>query len=115
MAEPAIKFPAGALVAVPWAALPGLRGRPVTVARGRSTISVTLTGYSGKIVIRGQIPKNGGVVSRSVPVADPAQYTAAVFNEVLKRKGIQATGGVRAAHTPDESPVTGRSVLSLSV
>ncbi|MEO5511555.1 MAG: D-alanyl-D-alanine carboxypeptidase/D-alanyl-D-alanine-endopeptidase [Longimicrobiales bacterium] len=89
-----------------------LRNEARTVARGRSTISVSLTGYGGQIVVRGQIPRTAGVVSRSVPVADPAQYTAAVFNELLKRKGIQATGGVRAAHTAAESPVTGRSVFA---
>ncbi len=89
-----------------------VQNEAMTVARGRSTISVNLTGYDGSIIIRGQIPSNGGVVSRSVPVADPAQYTAAVFNEVLERKGIAAAGGVKAAHTAAESPVTGRSVFA---
>jgi D-alanyl-D-alanine carboxypeptidase/D-alanyl-D-alanine-endopeptidase (penicillin-binding protein 4) len=84
----------------------------MTVARGRSTISVGLSGYNGKIVVRGQIAKNARVVGRSVPVADPAQYTASVLNELLKKRGIIAAQGVRAAHTAEESPVTGRSVFA---
>lgn len=34
---PLVLVPAGALVAVPWSALPGLRGRPVTVARSATS------------------------------------------------------------------------------
>jgi D-alanyl-D-alanine carboxypeptidase/D-alanyl-D-alanine-endopeptidase (penicillin-binding protein 4) len=89
-----------------------VQNEAMTVAKGRSTISVGLSGYDGKIVVKGQIAKNGGVVSRSVPVADPAQYTASVMNELLKKKGIMAAKGVRAAHTAAESPVTGRSVFA---
>ena len=98
-------------------ALPGGDGVAVqnearTIARGRSSISVMLSDYNGKIVVRGQIAKNSGGVTRAVPVADPAQYTAAVFNEVLEKRGIEASGGVRSARTAEESPVTGRSVFA---
>ena len=89
-----------------------VQNEAMTVARGRSSISVALSGYDGKIVVRGQIARNGGTISRSVPVADPAQYTAAVMNEVLKKRDIIAAKGVRAAHTAAESPVTGRSVFA---
>jgi D-alanyl-D-alanine carboxypeptidase/D-alanyl-D-alanine-endopeptidase (penicillin-binding protein 4) len=89
-----------------------VQNEAMTVARGRSSLWIGLSGYDGKIVVKGQIAKSSGVISRSVPVADPAQYTVSVFNELLRKKGIVAAGGVRAAHTAAESPVTGKSVFA---
>jgi serine-type D-Ala-D-Ala carboxypeptidase/endopeptidase (penicillin-binding protein 4) len=47
-----------------------------------------------------------------VPVSDPARYAAAIFREMVERRDIVVTGGVRSASTEAESPVTGRSVFA---
>jgi hypothetical protein len=53
---PVALVPAGALVAVPWTTLPGLRGRPVTVARSatswcRATPAAPLEGADRPVVV----------------------------------------------------------------
>ena len=68
--------------------------------------------YDGPVVVRGQIGRNAAPVLRAVPISDPARYAAAVFREVLQKREIVVTGGVRAAVTEAESPVTGRSVFA---
>jgi serine-type D-Ala-D-Ala carboxypeptidase/endopeptidase (penicillin-binding protein 4) len=47
-----------------------------------------------------------------VPVSDPARLAVAVFRDVLHRREIATTGGVRSALTEAQSPVTGRSVFA---
>jgi serine-type D-Ala-D-Ala carboxypeptidase/endopeptidase (penicillin-binding protein 4) len=83
-----------------------------TVASGRSWIDVNRVAYDGPIIVRGQIARGHAGVWNAVPVADPARYTAAVFQQVLQRRGIEATEGIRSVQLPAESPVTGRSVFA---
>jgi serine-type D-Ala-D-Ala carboxypeptidase/endopeptidase (penicillin-binding protein 4) len=83
-----------------------------TTAGGRTTIHAARMAYDGPIVVRGQIARGTAPVVRTVPVSDPARYAAAVFREVLGRRGIVVTGGVRSAQTEEESPITGRSVFA---
>jgi serine-type D-Ala-D-Ala carboxypeptidase/endopeptidase (penicillin-binding protein 4) len=83
-----------------------------TIATGRSWIEVTRAAYDGPIVVRGQIARGHAGVWNAVPVADPPRYTAAVFAQALQRRGIEVLGGIRAVRTPEESPVTGRSVFA---
>ena len=89
-----------------------VQNEATTVAKGRTSLTVMLTGYDGPIRVGGQIARGAAPVTRAVPVADPAQYTAAIFAEVLSRRGIEAAGGVRSVRTAAESPVTGRSVFA---
>jgi D-alanyl-D-alanine carboxypeptidase/D-alanyl-D-alanine-endopeptidase (penicillin-binding protein 4) len=81
-------------------------------AGGRTSILVTRAAYDGPIVVRGQIGVGAQGVWRSVPVADPARYSAAVLRELLERRGIHVQGGLRVVLNADESPVTGRSVFA---
>lgn len=81
-------------------------------AGGRTSILVTRAAYDGPIIVRGQIALGAAGVWRSVPVADPARYSAAVLREALERRGIQVQGGIRAVLDAEESPVTGRSVFA---
>jgi D-alanyl-D-alanine carboxypeptidase/D-alanyl-D-alanine-endopeptidase (penicillin-binding protein 4) len=83
-----------------------------TVARGRSFIHVTRAGYDGPITVRGQISRASGALQRSIPVSDPARYAAAVLHEVLEKSGIEVTGMPVSVQTPEQSPVTGRSVFA---
>jgi D-alanyl-D-alanine carboxypeptidase len=55
--------------------------------------------YDGPIVVTGQIARGSAPVTRAVPVSDPARLAAAVFREVLLRREIATTGGVRSALT----------------
>jgi D-alanyl-D-alanine carboxypeptidase/D-alanyl-D-alanine-endopeptidase (penicillin-binding protein 4) len=81
-------------------------------AGGRTSILVTRAAYDGPIVVRGQIAQGAAGVWRSVPVADPARYSAAVLRETLERRGIRVNGGIRVVLDAKESPVTGRSVFA---
>jgi serine-type D-Ala-D-Ala carboxypeptidase/endopeptidase (penicillin-binding protein 4) len=83
-----------------------------TTAGGRTTIHAARMAYDGPIVVRGQIARGSAPVMRTVPVSDPARYAAAVFREIIQRRDIVVTGGVRSAQTEEESPVTGRSVFA---
>lgn len=83
-----------------------------TVAGGPTRLDVNRAAYDGPIVIRGQIASGSGAVWRGVPVADPARYSAAVFREVLLRRGIEVRGGVGSIHDSAASPITGRRVFA---
>jgi D-alanyl-D-alanine carboxypeptidase/D-alanyl-D-alanine-endopeptidase (penicillin-binding protein 4) len=81
-------------------------------AGGRTRIVVDRAAYDGPIVVQGQIAQGSQGLWRSVPVADPARYSAAVLRETLERRGIRVLGEVRAVQDAEESPVTGRSVFA---
>lgn len=81
-------------------------------AGGRTSITVTRAAYDGPIVIRGQIARGASGIWRSVPVADPPRYSAALLRETLQERGIRVAGGIRAVHDEAESPVAGRSVFA---
>lgn len=83
-----------------------------TVSRGRSYINATRSSYDGPILVRGQISRNAVSILRTIPVADPAQYSAAVFRQILIEKGISVSGAPRSVTTDAESPVTGRAVFA---
>ncbi len=83
-----------------------------TVARGRSWISVTRTSYDAPILVRGQISRATVSLQRTVPVADPAQYAAAVFRQILIEKGITVTGAPKSVARESDSPVSGRVVFA---
>src|SRR5690606_36661580 len=90
----------------------GIVNQATTRAGGRPMIQVDRASYHGPIVLRGAIPPGHPGMWRAVPVADPARYTAAVVREVLEKRGIHVTGGIRAVQRETESPLTGRSVLA---
>lgn len=81
-------------------------------AGGRTAILVTRAAYDGPIVIQGQIARGAAGVWRSVPVADPPRYAAAVLRETLQERGIRVTGEIRVVLDEAESPVAGRSVFA---
>lgn len=83
-----------------------------TVAGRGGRIDASRIAYDGPIVVRGQIGVGAQPVLRAVPVSDPARLTAAVFREVLQKRGITVSGGVRSAQTETESPVTGRATFA---
>lgn len=83
-----------------------------TTRGGQTRIDVGRVAYSGPIVVRGQINPGHRGVWRAVPVADPARYAAAVFRDVLERRGIQVEGELRSVNEPESSPLTGRSVFA---
>jgi serine-type D-Ala-D-Ala carboxypeptidase/endopeptidase (penicillin-binding protein 4) len=97
--------------------LPGGEGVAVvnqarTVAGGATRIHVARMAYDGPVVVSGQIARGSAPVTRAVPVSDPERFAAAIFREVLTRRGIVVTGTVRSALTEAESPVTGRSIFA---
>jgi serine-type D-Ala-D-Ala carboxypeptidase/endopeptidase (penicillin-binding protein 4) len=83
-----------------------------TVARGTTRIHAARVAYDGPVVVSGQIALGSAPLNRAVPVSDPERLAAAVFREVLQRRGIITSGGIRSAITAEESPVTGRSVFA---
>jgi serine-type D-Ala-D-Ala carboxypeptidase/endopeptidase (penicillin-binding protein 4) len=83
-----------------------------TTAGGRTNIHAARMAYDGPVVVRGQIARGSAPLVRTVPISDPARYAAAVFREVIQRRDIVVTGGVRSAESEAESPVTGRSVFA---
>jgi serine-type D-Ala-D-Ala carboxypeptidase/endopeptidase (penicillin-binding protein 4) len=83
-----------------------------TVAGGTSRITAARIAYDGPVVVSGQIARGSAPLTRAVPVSDPARLAVAVFREMLHRRGIATTGGLRSALTRAESPVTGRSVFA---
>ena len=83
-----------------------------TVARGRSFIHVARSSYDSPLEVRGQISRGTKSIQRTVPVADPAQYAAAVFKQILSDKGIAVSGPTKSVTDAAESPVTGRMVFA---
>ncbi len=83
-----------------------------TVARGRSFIHVARSSYDSPLEVRGQISRGTKSIQRTVPVADPAQYAAAVFKKILHDKGITVTGPTKSVTEGAASPVTGRMVFA---
>ncbi|HEX6066403.1 MAG TPA: D-alanyl-D-alanine carboxypeptidase/D-alanyl-D-alanine-endopeptidase, partial [Longimicrobiales bacterium] len=83
-----------------------------TVARGRSFIHVARSSYDSPLEVRGQISRGTKSIQRTVPVADPAQYAAAVFKKILSDKGITVTGATKSVTDAAASPVTGRMVFA---
>jgi D-alanyl-D-alanine carboxypeptidase/D-alanyl-D-alanine-endopeptidase (penicillin-binding protein 4) len=83
-----------------------------TVARGRSFIHVARSSYDSPLEVRGQISRGTTSIQRTVPVADPAQYAAAVFKKILSDKGITVTGPTKSVTDAAGSPVTGRMVFA---
>jgi D-alanyl-D-alanine carboxypeptidase/D-alanyl-D-alanine-endopeptidase (penicillin-binding protein 4) len=84
----------------------------MTTAGGGARLQVARMAYDGPVVVRGTIGRRSAPVVRTVPISDPARYAAAIFREVVQRRGIVVTGTVRSALTEAESPVTGRSVFA---
>jgi serine-type D-Ala-D-Ala carboxypeptidase/endopeptidase (penicillin-binding protein 4) len=83
-----------------------------TVAGGTTRIHAARVAYDGPVVISGQIARGSAPVTRAVPVSDPSRLAVAIFRDVLQRRNIVTSGGLRAALTEAESPVTGRSVFA---
>lgn len=83
-----------------------------TVGRGRSFIHVSRSSYDSPLEVRGQISRGTRSMQRTVPVADPAQYAAAVFKGILTDKGITVTGPTKSVTEAAASPVTGRMVFA---
>ncbi len=83
-----------------------------TVARGRSFIHVARSSYDSPLEVRGQISRGTTSIQRTVPVADPAQYAAAVFKKILADKGITVSGPSKSVTDERQSPVTGRMVFA---
>lgn len=83
-----------------------------TVARGRSWINATRISYDGPIIVRGQISRGTVSILRTIPVADPAQYSAAVFRQILVDDSIKVSGVPRSVTDESQSPVTGRLVFA---
>jgi serine-type D-Ala-D-Ala carboxypeptidase/endopeptidase (penicillin-binding protein 4) len=83
-----------------------------TTAGDATHIRAARVAYDGPVVVSGQIARGSAPVTRAVPVSDPARLAVAVFRDVLHRREIATTGGVRSALTEAESPVTGRSVFA---
>lgn len=82
-----------------------------TVARGRSFINVARSSYDAPLEVRGRISR-GTTIQRTVPVADPAQFAAAAFKQILVDKGISVTGHAVSVTNSEESTVTGRMVFA---
>jgi serine-type D-Ala-D-Ala carboxypeptidase/endopeptidase (penicillin-binding protein 4) len=88
--------------------VPGTSGFAVrnevrTVASGPTR--VRFDHGDGVVVLSGQIARNHGGVSRSIPVVDPTNYAAAAFRSVLEDRGIRVHGPVRAVSSPEHSRV----------
>lgn len=98
--------------------IPGGRGIALvnlatTTASGGTRIHVDRASYDGPIFVEGTISAaDHAGVWRAVPVADPPRYAAIVLREVLEKRGIHVTGGVRSIHDPLLSRVTARRVFA---
>jgi D-alanyl-D-alanine carboxypeptidase/D-alanyl-D-alanine-endopeptidase (penicillin-binding protein 4) len=89
-----------------------IRNEVLTIASGRSSVRLTREGYAGPLVLRGRISRRTSRIRWSVPVAEPARYTASVLREALGARGVIVQGGVRAIEDRTESPVSGRSLFA---
>ncbi len=106
---------AGALAEV--ALVPGgegivIRNEVRTMGSGRSRVRLTREGYAGPLVLRGQISRRTSAIRWSVPVAEPALFTASVLRDALGARGVVVHGGVRAIRDPSASPVSGGSLFT---
>jgi D-alanyl-D-alanine carboxypeptidase/D-alanyl-D-alanine-endopeptidase (penicillin-binding protein 4) len=89
-----------------------MRNEATTVAGGRSSIRVARSAYDGPVVVSGRIARGAAPIVRAVVVSDPERFAAAALRYELQERGIAVDGAVRSARTPEESPVTGRSVFA---
>src|SRR5215470_7446350 len=53
---------------------------------------------SYKVVMWGSLPLNDQGLSEAISIEDPAEFTAALFREILVKHGITVTGKARARH-----------------
>ena len=60
-----------------------------------------------RAVVSGNLPINGSGWSRYLTIEDPALYTAAIFRDRLRRKGIYVRGIARSRHFGDPIPTQG--------
>ncbi|HUG38958.1 MAG TPA: D-alanyl-D-alanine carboxypeptidase/D-alanyl-D-alanine-endopeptidase [Longimicrobiales bacterium] len=91
------------------------RNDAMTVASGRTRIEVKRASYDAPLVLTGQIARGSAGVWRATPVADPAEFAASALAEVLRARGIEVTGGVRAIHDAATSPIGGRQVFAAAL
>lgn len=75
-----------------------------TVAGGGSSVRFEHTDRG--IRVHGRIGQRHGGVSRSLPVVDPTNYTAAAFRAILEEQGVRVHGAVRTVYEPDQSRVS---------
>ena len=89
-----------------------IRNEATTTAGGRSSIRVARDAYDGPVVVSGRIARGAAPIQRAVVVSDPERFAAGTLRYELEERGIMIEGRVRSARTPEESPVTGRSVFA---
>jgi D-alanyl-D-alanine carboxypeptidase/D-alanyl-D-alanine-endopeptidase (penicillin-binding protein 4) len=78
----------------------------------RSVYALVLPGTT-RLVISGKLPA-GQSYSQDILLERPAEATATLFREELRRKGILADGSVRVYHLGDLSPETRRNWMPLA-
>jgi D-alanyl-D-alanine carboxypeptidase/D-alanyl-D-alanine-endopeptidase (penicillin-binding protein 4) len=78
----------------------------------RSVYAQVLPGTT-RLVISGKLPA-GQSYSQDILLERPAEATATLFREELRRKGILADGSVRVYHLGDLSPETRRNWMPLA-
>ncbi len=86
--------------------------RAVTVAQGRTRVSVGRASYDGPLMVQGQVSRSAGAVRYAVPVADPPFFAAGALREAMEARHIAVRGGTRAVHDGEASPVAGRSLFA---
>lgn len=82
-------------------------------AGSRSTVYANVIRGTTRLVVSGSIPPSQGH-SQDILLERPAEATAAMFNEALRRSGITAAGPVKVLHLGDLSPEQRRSWIPLA-
>lgn len=76
----------------------------VTVAKdGKQKITIQRQHGTNTIIVEGTIPVGGGSSKEWMSVWEPTGYVLDVFKQSLKEKGIQYTGKVQMAKTPEKA------------
>jgi len=77
-------------------------------ARARRTISARVIPGTSRLVISGVLPA-GQSYGQEVPLDRPAEVTASLFQDELKRAGLSVSGSVKAIHQGEVSPEVRRN------
>ncbi|MEQ1498524.1 MAG: D-alanyl-D-alanine carboxypeptidase/D-alanyl-D-alanine-endopeptidase [Novosphingobium sp.] len=86
------------IIAPPYARI---RNEAVTVSAGAPTnLVIEHTPNSREFRLHGQIAIGNSGWSERIGIDDPAHYTAFVFADMLRARGVKVTGAIRVKHQP---------------
>jgi D-alanyl-D-alanine carboxypeptidase/D-alanyl-D-alanine-endopeptidase (penicillin-binding protein 4) len=106
---------AGVVTLTPANSVVKIVNKTVTGAKGTAnTVSATRAHSTNTITVTGSVPLAGTAKTNLVSVPDPAQVTAGVFRDALKRHGVTVAGATTTGSTPSTAKtITDHASISL--